>query len=111
MRIPGRTIVLNPSPLFLGIELSVQGLKAYVTTEDDVVAYEFTIPTYHWNVKVAGNGEISIEVWHFVFLIGELLRQMKVQRVSFDRIVAISGAALVRFSRIWLLLPYLMGLQ
>jgi sugar (pentulose or hexulose) kinase len=98
MRIPGRTIILNPSPLFLGIELSIWGLKAYITSEDDAIAYEFTIFN-HWYVEVSGNGEASIQVWEWEWAIGNLLRQMKVQGVSLDRIVAISGAGTVCFNR------------
>jgi xylulokinase len=102
------------SPLFLGIDLSTQQLKAIVTSEDDNVVHESavhfdndlsTYGTTNGAVKGPGGGEVTSPVAMWLEAIDLLLERMKKAGVPLNQIVAISGAGQVHLITTGCLLP------
>ena len=92
------------SPLFLGLDLSTQQLKAVIIAEDTSVAHEsavnFTkdLPQYgttHGVIHGPGPGEVTSPVAMWVHALDLLMEQIRVSAVDTSRIVAISGAGQV----------------
>jgi xylulokinase len=92
------------SPLFLGLDLSTQQLKAIIITEDTSVVHEsavnFTkdLPQYgttHGVILGPGPGEVTSPVAMWVHALDLLMERVRVSGVDTSRVVAISGAGQV----------------
>jgi len=92
------------SPLFLGLDLSTQQLKAIIIAEDTSVAHEsavnFTkdLPQYgtaHGVILGPGPGEVTSPVAMWVHALDLLMERVRVSGVDTSRVVAISGAGQV----------------
>lgn len=95
-------------PLFLGLDLSTQSLKATITTERDVVvfekAYNFQrdFPKYGTsNGAIAGpdDGEMTCPVALWVEVLDALMDEVVKAGIQVKEIVAVSGAAQVSIYR------------
>ena len=91
-------------PLFLGLDLSTQQLKAIVITEDTSVVHEsavdFTrdLPQYGTTNGVTagpGTGEVTSPVAMWVHALDLLMERAHASGVDASRVVAISGAGQV----------------
>ena len=95
----------NASPLFLGLDLSTQQLKAMVLAGDASAVHEsavsFTkdLPQYGTTggtIIGPGPGEVTSPVAMWVNALDLLMQRIQASGVDISRIVAISGAAQVR---------------
>ena len=95
----------NHQPLFLGIDLSTQQLKAIITTDkgrvvhETAVHFDLDLPQYGTkNGAIQGMeaGEVTSPVAMWVEAMDLLVERMAREKVGIERIVAISGAAQVR---------------
>ena len=90
-------------PLFLGLDLSTQSLKATITTERDAVAFEKAFsfqrdfPQYGTsNGAIAGpDGEMTCPVGLWVETLDSLMDEIVKAGIDVGSIVAVSGAAQV----------------
>jgi len=94
--------MLDTSPLFLGLDLSTQQLKAVLLSEDSQVVHESAVtfddlPSYGTvNGSVRGpGGEVTSSVNMWLDGMDALLERMKNAGVDFYAVAAISGAAQV----------------
>ena len=94
-------------PLFLGLDLSTQQLKAIVCAEDGSVVHETAVnfdrdlPSYGTkNGAVFGalRGEVTSPVAMWVDALDLLFERMRADNVKFGQILGISGAGQVRFN-------------
>lgn len=92
------------SPLFLGLDLSTQQLKAIIVAEDTSVAYKFAVnftedlPQYRTTNGVfigPGPGEVTSPVAMWVHAIDLLMERARISGFDTSRVVAISGAGQV----------------
>jgi len=92
------------SPLFLGLDLSTQQLKAIIIAEDTSVAHESAVNftkdlpqhrTTHGVIHGPGPGEVTSPVAMWVHALDLLMERVRVSGVDISRIVAISGAGQV----------------
>lgn len=92
------------SPLFLGLDLSTQQLKAVIMTEDTNVIHEFAVnftkdlPQYGTtNGVIIGPrpGEVTSPVAMWVHALDLLVERTQASGVDVSRVVAISGASQV----------------
>lgn len=92
------------SPLFLGLDLSTQQLKAIIITEDTSVVHEsavsFTedLPQYgtaHGVIVGPGAGEVTSPVAMWVHALDLLVERIRASGVDTSRVLAISGAGQV----------------
>ncbi|PCH36227.1 D-xylulose kinase [Wolfiporia cocos MD-104 SS10] len=88
------------SPLFLGLDLSTQGLKAVLISEDSNVVHESAVhfdrdlPQYgttNGAVRGPGIGEVTSPVRMWLEALDLLMERMKTAGVNFSRILGISG--------------------
>ena len=95
----------DAGPLFLGFDLSSQGLKAVLITEDSEVTHESAVnfdrdlPQYGTTKgAIVGpvEGEVTSPVAMFLEAMDLLLTRMRAAGVDFARIAAVSGAGQVR---------------
>ncbi|KAH9839768.1 D-xylulose kinase [Rhodofomes roseus] len=91
---------METSPLFLGLDLSTQGLKAVLITEDSDVVHESSVnfdrdlPTYgttNGAIRGPGPGEVTSPVCLWLEAFDLLMERMKAANVNFGRILGISG--------------------
>lgn len=94
-------------PLFLGLDLSTQQLKALLITEKAIVVHELAVgydrdlPRYgttNGAIHGPGDGQVTSPVAMWVEALDLILRRMKDAGVDFARIRAVSGAGQVRSS-------------
>jgi hypothetical protein len=91
-------------PLFLGLDLSTQGLKGVLITEDSAVVHESAVnfdkdlPAYGTtNGAIRGpGGQVTSPVKMWLDAMDLLMDRMKQAGVQFNRIAAISGDGQVR---------------
>jgi len=92
------------SPLFLGLDLSTQQLKAVIMTEDTSVIHESTVnfakdlPQYGTtNAVIIGSrpGEVTSPVAMWVHALDLLVERAQASGVDASMVVAISGASQV----------------
>lgn len=88
------------SPLFLGLDLSTQGLKAVLITEDSQVAHESAVnfdkelPLYgttNGAIKGPDEGEVTSPVKMWLDAMDLIVKKMKDAGVNLSRVMAISG--------------------
>lgn len=94
----------KPSPLFLGVDLSTQQLKAMIITENTSVVHESAVnfakdlPQYG-TVNGAtigpGPGEVTSPVAMWVHALDLLMERLQASGVEISKVVAISGAGQV----------------
>ncbi|KAJ2934852.1 hypothetical protein H1R20_g2271, partial [Candolleomyces eurysporus] len=98
------------SPLFLGLDLSTQQLKAVLIKEDATIVHEtsvhFSNDLSHYNTTSGtyhgpGEGEVTSPVAMWLEAIDLLFERMRKEDVSFSDIVAISGAGQQHGSVYW----------
>jgi xylulokinase len=91
-------------PLFLGLDLSTQQLKALIINKEAVVVYDLAVgydrdlPQYgttNGATHGPGNGEVTSPVAMWIEALDLILQRMKDAGVDFSRICAISGAGQV----------------
>lgn len=92
------------SPLFLGLDLSTQQLKAVLISDDSTVVHESAVhfdndlPKYgttNGAIRGPGQGEVTSPVAMWLDAIDLLMERMATSGVDFKKIVAISGAGQV----------------
>ena len=92
------------SPLFLGLDLSTQQLKAMLIAEDTSVVHESVINftkdlsqygTMNGVIFGPGPGEVTSPVAMWVHALDLLMERVQASGVDTSRIVAISGAGQV----------------
>ncbi|KAH9945771.1 D-xylulose kinase [Amylocystis lapponica] len=90
----------NSSPLFLGLDLSTQGLKAVLISEDSSVVHESAVhfdrdlPHYgttNGAVRGPDQGEVTSPVRMWLEAMDLLMKRMNSADVNFSRILGISG--------------------
>ncbi|KAF9643706.1 D-xylulose kinase [Thelephora ganbajun] len=100
----------KPSPLFLGLDLSTQQLKAVIITEDTSVVHEsavnFTkdLPQYgtaNGVIVGPGPGEATSPVAMWVHALDLLMERAQASGVDTSRVAAISGAGQQHGSVYW----------
>lgn len=91
-------------PLFLGLDLSTQQLKAVVIAQDSSIVHESSVhfdkdlphfATTNGALRGPSEGEVTSPVAMWLEAIDLLFERMKGFGVAFDRISAISGAGQV----------------
>ena len=91
---------METSPLFLGLDLSTQGLKAVLISEDSDVVHESAVhfdrdlPHYgttNGAIRGPGPGEVTSPVCMWLEAFELLMQRMKASNVDFGRILGISG--------------------
>ena len=94
-------------PLFLGLDLSTQGLKAVLIDADGALEHETSVnfdrdlPSYgttNGAVRGPDPGEVTSPVRMWLEAIDLIVSKMKTAGVNLDRIMAISGDGQVCFS-------------
>ena len=94
-------------PLFLGLDLSTQQLKALLINKEATVVYDLAVgydrdlPQYgttNGTIHGPGDGEVTSPVAMWVEAIDLILQRMKDAGVDFGQICAISGAGQVLLS-------------
>ncbi|KAI0046224.1 actin-like ATPase domain-containing protein [Auriscalpium vulgare] len=97
-------------PLFLGLDLSTQQLKAIIIAEDSQVVHDVAVgfdrdlPQYgttNGAIRGPGEGEVASPVAMFVEAMDLLMQRMKDAGVDFGRISAVSGAGQQHGSVYW----------
>lgn len=92
------------APLFLGLDLSTQSLKAVLISEDTNLVHESTVhfdsdlPSYgttNGAIRGPGHGEVTSPVAMWLDAIDLCFERMKTAGVAFSSIAAISGAGQV----------------
>ncbi|KAI5120255.1 hypothetical protein M0805_004591 [Coniferiporia weirii] len=100
----------NEAPLFLGLDLSTQQLKAIVVSEkgdvvhETAVGFDRDLPQYGTKggaIQGARAGEVTSPVALWVAAVDLLLERMRNERVEVHRIVGVSGAAQQHGSVYW----------
>jgi xylulokinase len=97
---------MSKDPLFLGLDLSTQQLKAILLSQDSTVVHETSVHfdrdlphfgTINGAIRGPGSGEVTspVEMWLEAFDL--LFQRLKTDQVDFGDIAAISGAAQVRY--------------
>ena len=95
----------DPQPLFLGLDLSTQGLKAVIISEDSLVVHESAVnfdqelPRYGTTNGAArgpDEGEVTSPVRMWLEAMDLLVSKMQNAGVNLSRIMAVSGGAQVR---------------
>lgn len=97
----------DDSPLFLGLDLSTQGLKAVLIAEDSEVVHEsavnFDRELPHYNttngaIRGPDHGEVTSPVRMWLEAIDLIVQKMKSAGVDLARIMAVSGDGQVTYS-------------
>lgn len=92
--------VHDSAPLFLGLDLSTQGLKAVLISEDSNVVHESAVhfdrdlPSYgttNGAIRGPGDGEVTSPVRMWLEAFDLLMGRMKDAGVNFSKIMAVSG--------------------
>lgn len=97
------------APLFLGLDLSTQGLKAVLISEDSSVVHESSVhfdrdlPAYETTngaIRGPGQGEVTSPVKMWLEAFDLLAERMSAAGVQFNRIMGISGDGQVCIPRV-----------
>ncbi|THH32532.1 hypothetical protein EUX98_g1660 [Antrodiella citrinella] len=100
----------DTTPLFLGLDLSTQGLKAVLITEDSQVVHEASVrfdqdlPQYgtvNGAVRGPGEGEVTSPVKMWLEAIDLLMQRIKATGVQTSRILGVSGDGQQHGSVFW----------
>ena len=92
------------SPLFLGLDLSTQQLKAMIITENTSVVYESAVDfvqdlpqygTVNGTIAGPGPGEVTSPVAMWVHALDLLMERLHASGLEISRVAAISGAGQV----------------
>ena len=92
-------------PLFLGLDLSTQGLKAVIIAEDSQVVHESAVNfdrelphfgTTNGAVKGPDDGEVTSPVKMWLEAFDLIMEKMKKAGVDLGRVMAVSGDGQVR---------------
>ena len=95
---------MSTNPLFLGLDLSTQQLKAILLSQDSTIVHEAFVQfdrdlphygTVNGAIKGPGSGEVTSPVEMWLEAIDLLFQRLKTDQVDFAAISAISGAAQV----------------
>ncbi|KAF8659819.1 hypothetical protein AX16_001704 [Volvariella volvacea WC 439] len=98
------------APLFLGLDLSTQQLKAVLVTEDESIVHESSVhfdndlPSYKTTngaIRGPAEGEVTSPVAMWIESLDLLMDRMKAAGVNFGDIVAVSGAGQQHGSVYW----------
>jgi xylulokinase len=90
----------DAAPLFLGFDLSTQGVKAVLITEDSQVTHEAAVnfdkelPHYgttNGAIKGPDEGEVTSPVKMWLEAVDLIVNKMKKAGVDLSRVMAISG--------------------
>ena len=96
---------MSSSPLFLGLDLSTQQLKAILLADDSAIVHEASVhfdrdlphyATVNGAITGPASGEVTSPVEMWLEAIDLLFQRLKTDHVDFGAIAAISGAAQVR---------------
>lgn len=102
-------------PLFLGLDLSTQGLKAVLITEESEVVHESAVnfdrelphfDTTNGAIRGPEEGEVTSPVRMWLEAIDLIVEKMKSSGVNLGRIMAISGDGQVSIRLIFGLVEY-----
>lgn len=94
----------DTAPLFLGLDLSTQQLKAIVIAEDSQVVHDVAVgfdrdlPHYgttNGAIRGPGEGEVTSPVAMWLEALDILMQRMKDAGVNFNNILGVSGAGQV----------------
>ena len=97
---------MSTNPLFLGLDLSTQQLKAILLAQDSTIVHETSVHfdrdlphygTVNGAIKGPAFGEVTSPVGMWLEAIDLLFQRLKTDQVDFGAISAISGAAQVRY--------------
>ncbi|KAH8103964.1 D-xylulose kinase [Cristinia sonorae] len=98
------------SPLFLGLDLSTQGLKAVLITEDSQLVHEASVrfdndlPQYgtvNGAIRGPGEGEVTSPVKMWLDAVDLLMERIKATGVQLNRILGVSGDGQQHGSVFW----------
>ena len=98
---------MSTNPLFLGLDLSTQQLKAILLSKDSTIVHETSVhfdrdlPRYgtvNGAIRGPDSGEVTSPVEMWLEAIDLLFQRLKTDQVDFAAISAISGAAQVRYN-------------
>ena len=90
----------DDSPLFLGLDLSTQGLKAVLINEESEVVHESAVnfdrelPQYNTTngaIRGPDHGEVTSPVRMWLEAIDLIVQKMKIAGVNLGQIMAVSG--------------------
>ena len=93
------------APLFLGLDLSTQGLKAVLISEDSTVVHESAVQfdrdlpgygTTNGAIRGPGEGEVTSPVKMWLEAFDLIMEKMKTAGVNLGRVMVISGDGQVR---------------
>ena len=97
---------MSTNPLFLGLDLSTQQLKAILLSQDFSIVHETSVHfdrdlphygTVNGAIRGPGSGEVTSPVEMWLEAIDLLFQRLNADQVDFGAISAISGAAQVRY--------------
>jgi xylulokinase len=97
---------MSTNPLFLGLDLSTQQLKAILLSQDSSIVHESSIHfdrdlkhygTVNGAIRGPSSGQVTSPVEMWLEAIDLLFQRLKTDQVDFGAISAISGAAQVRY--------------
>jgi xylulokinase len=97
---------MSTNPLFLGLDLSTQQLKAILLSSDSSIVHETSVHfdrdlphygTVNGAIRGPGSGEVTSPVAMWLEAIDLLFQRLKTDQVDFGAISAISGAGQVRY--------------
>ena len=97
---------MSTNPLFLGLDLSTQQLKAILLSNDSSIVHESSVhfdrdlnrfETVNGAIRGPSSGEVTSPVEMWLEAIDLLFHRLKADQVDFGAISAISGAAQVRY--------------
>ena len=97
---------MSTNPLFLGLDLSTQQLKAILLSQDSTIVHETSVHfdrdlphygTVNGAIRGPGSGEVTSPVEMWLEAIDLLFQRLKTDKVDFGAISAISGAGQVRY--------------
>lgn len=97
---------MSTNPLFLGLDLSTQQLKAILLSQDSSILHETSVHfdrdlphygTVNGAIRGPGSGQVTSPVEMWLEAIDLLFQRLKTDQVDFGAISAISGAGQVRY--------------
>jgi len=117
---PSMSMTMSTKPLFLGLDLSTQQLKAILLSQDSVIVHEASVHfdrdlphygTVNGAIRGPDPGEVTSPIEMWLEAVDLLFQRLKTDQVDFGAIAAISGAGqvhypLIRSSRLFILLYF-----
>ena len=107
---------MSTIPLFLGLDLSTQQLKAILLSPDSSIVHESAVhfdrdlphyATVNGAIRGPASGEVTSPVGMWLEAIDLLFQRLKTDQVDFGAISAISGAGQVRYNMTSSIIPSL----